>query len=168
MGSRDYHSQDVLEELYYDEGLTQKEIADKFGVAHQTISRWMNRHGINPGIEKGQFDETNGVNFFTTKEGYEIIAAWNKEAKKMEHVKHHRLLACLSNDLCDVSGKHVHHKNDVKWDNRPANLEIMEPTEHLQRHAQTRENDHLLTAGETREMVKSWERNEKGQFAPSE
>jgi transcriptional regulator with XRE-family HTH domain len=168
MGSKPYHDPNTLERLYYEEGLTQKEIADKYGVAHQTISRWMERHDINPGIETGQFDETPGASFFTVKEGYEIIAAWNKETQQMDHVKHHRLLMYVDSTLGELSGQHVHHRNGIKWDNRTENLETRDPTEHIREHAQERDHDQLLTAEESRDMVSSWGRDEKGQFRPEE
>lgn len=168
MGEKPYHDADVLEELYYEEGLNQQEIADKFDVAHQTISTWMNRHDINPGIEAGQFEAGPGVNFFTTKAGYEIIAAWNAETQQMEHVKHHRLLACLNASPGEIAERHVHHENGVKWDNRTGNLDVRNPTAHLSDHARERDTDNLLSPEEAREMAESRLRNEDGQFIPED
>jgi len=164
MGNRGYHDEETLKRLYYDEGLTQKEIANKYGVTHQTISDWMNKLGINPGIEAGQFEDTGKANFFTVKTGYEVVAAWNKDKKQMEHVKLHRLLACLEFGFDKISDNHVHHRNGVKWDNRPENLKVLPPSEHIRNHAKKRENTHLMSPGESREHALKAERDEKGQF----
>jgi hypothetical protein len=34
----------------------------------------------------------------------------------------------------EVKDKVVHHKNDIKWDNRPKNLELMTASEHTTYH----------------------------------
>jgi hypothetical protein len=39
----------VLARLYYDEGLTQGEIADELGCGQKTVSRRMKRYGLAPG-----------------------------------------------------------------------------------------------------------------------
>ena len=44
--SRPYHDEVTLRSLYHDEGLSGIEIADRFGVAAQTIYDWMDKHGI--------------------------------------------------------------------------------------------------------------------------
>lgn len=41
-----YRDEDTLERLYHDEGLDQKDIAERFGVKPNTISEWMSRHDI--------------------------------------------------------------------------------------------------------------------------
>jgi DNA-binding MarR family transcriptional regulator len=41
-----YRNRAVLEELYNEEGLSQSEIAERFGVNQSTISDWMNKHDI--------------------------------------------------------------------------------------------------------------------------
>ncbi len=42
--------------------------------------------------------------------------------------------------------EHVHHKNGLKWDNRPGNLEILTASEHTKTHA--------TTSGLTDEQIK--------------
>ena len=39
----------VLATLYYEEGLTQAEIADRLGTSQRTVGRWMRRYDLNPG-----------------------------------------------------------------------------------------------------------------------
>lgn len=48
---------------------------------------------------------------------------------------HHRLLATLLVDnIEELRGKHVHHNNEIPWDNRLGNLTIMTPGEHNKEH----------------------------------
>jgi hypothetical protein len=46
----------------------------------------------------------------------------------------HRLLAVAEWGVDAVKGKHVHHENGVKWDNRVGNLELLNPSEHAKMH----------------------------------
>lgn len=167
MADKPYHKKETLERCYYEDGMTQKEIADKYDVSHQTISDWMNRHNINPGIEAGQFDKTPGVSFFTSKDGYEIIAAWNAEKQQMEHVKHHRLLMACERAIGDIEGMHVHHMNYIKWDNRTENLEVKDPSEHSSKHAKENAERNFPNSEKLRELAKDRERDEKGRFIPN-
>lgn len=48
-GRPPYQDPETLRRLYYDEGLTQAEIADELGYARRTVSDWMSIHDIAPG-----------------------------------------------------------------------------------------------------------------------
>lgn len=54
-------------------------------------------------------------------------------------VRVHRLLAVSEYGLSELKGKEVHHKNGIKWDNRPENLEIMTKEEHASHHLNNRD-----------------------------
>jgi hypothetical protein len=59
-------------------------------------------------------------------------AQWRNGA--VEHVLVHRLLAVAEYGFDAVAGKHIHHKNGIRWDNRLENLEVLTPSEHAKLH----------------------------------
>lgn len=50
---RPYKDPRALSRLYYHEGLTQAEIAERFDTGSKTISEWMERHDLSPGRGRG-------------------------------------------------------------------------------------------------------------------
>lgn len=46
-----YRDRETLRRLYYDDGLTQDEIADEFGCSRRTIVDWMDRFDLGPGSD---------------------------------------------------------------------------------------------------------------------
>lgn len=75
----------------------------------------------------------NYAQFRTSYRGYEQWRSYNGDGE--DTVKIHRLMATLLVDsIQDLDGMDVHHKNDVSWDNRLENLEVMTPDEHHKHH----------------------------------
>ena len=75
---------------------------------------------------------------------YELRPSTAADGKEDVYVAHHRLLAVvecypstmsLEAILRDLDGKDVHHRNGIKWDNRPSNLEPIDHGEHAKLHA---------------------------------
>lgn len=46
----------------------------------------------------------------------------------------HRLQMVAEHGFEELIGKVVHHKNEIPWDNRPDNLELLSPSEHAMVH----------------------------------
>lgn len=43
-----YRDQEILQEMYWDQGMAQEDIASEFGVDGTTINDWMKEHSIRP------------------------------------------------------------------------------------------------------------------------
>lgn len=140
-----YHDPEVLRELYWGEELTTNDLADIFDVYRSTIVRAMQRAGV-PRRDMSDYDpdeytaaaqkarRVERAELRLSQRGYEYWRSHNGETE--DTVKVHRLLMTLAvDDLDELDGKDVHHRNGVKWDNRLENLELMTPAEHRRHHA---------------------------------
>jgi len=173
MGEHPWHDENVLRELYFEEGLNQYEIADRLGCKQVTIAKWFKKHEIDTGweaVEKLRDEQWLREKYL--EEGlsqYEIadildcgqmsVSRWCKkygiETRKANFEKHgshhfidgyerfssredvlliHRLQMVSEHGFEAVKDKDVHHINEVRWDNRPSNLELKDPSEHMSYH----------------------------------
>lgn len=135
-----------LRRLYYDEGLTQAQIADKIGegVYQAKVSEWMRSFGIGPGKRVDLAADACRVNratYRSQRAGYENWHARYQD--RMERVAVHRLAAVAWFGFNAVRDKDVHHVNGVPWDNRESNLALLSPGEHRSRHADEMERSDL-------------------------
>lgn len=169
-----WHNEDLLRELYFEEGLNQYEIADRLGCEQVTIAKWFGRHDIDTDWEPVDKlrDEDWLREMYLDKElsqheiadrldcGQMSVSRWCKkygiETRKANYEKDgyyhfhdgyeafsncgdfvliHRLQMVAEEGIEAVKGMEVHHKNEVRWDNRPCNLELKEPSEHMRGHA---------------------------------
>jgi len=133
-------TKEIITELYHGEGMTMKEVAAEVNSSAPTIHRRMEEYGIkarnseNPGDRFPDNDETAAVPpSMTMNAGYEYFVDSTEDPQI--RIAHHRILAFVENSLEEVAQNHVHHKNEVKWDNRLENLEVMSPSEHMSYHA---------------------------------
>lgn len=138
--TKPYQDKEVLERLYNEEGLNQREIGEKFGVDRVTILRWMDRLDIET---DDPADPTRPPNhhFFNRPDrpiGNEYERVRTTIDGNMYTVKIHRLLAvaCGKLDSGDLFNKDiiVHHESGHGLDNRPGNLEAMGHGEHTKLH----------------------------------
>lgn len=136
---REFYDKELLERLYWDEGLSQRQIAERFGETQVAVSDVMIELGVNTrGFAEGGWvaKRVNRAYFRTNRDGYEI--AGSRCGDETFRVSIHRLVAVAEYGFEEVSKGVVHHRNEIPWDNRPSNLEVMSDREHKRHHAKTR------------------------------
>lgn len=128
-----YKDEETLRELYHEQELSTYDIAEKFDVVGETIAKWLNKLDIeHPGPDEAK--RVAGCHYRTRKRsGYTFVSAGTSEY--VDAIPIHRLLAVAEYGVDKVDGKVVHHKNEIKWDNRPDNIELMEREKHNSHHA---------------------------------
>ena len=143
-----YNDPEWLYKEYVENEKSGLELADECGVHVDTIYKRLDEHNIDRRSIK---DATNASNKMGWK-GREH-PAWNESIVPLythgrdnyecwvhnwdnsrESVFVHRLLAVSEYGIDAVKDKHVHHKNGIRWDNRPENIELLTISEHTKRH----------------------------------
>lgn len=127
----------TLEQLYHEEELSLREVADRLGCDRKTVWSWMDKFGIE---RRSQRDATRvgRASFWTDSRGYETWSVYDGE--KRQKVRVHTLLAIAAgNDPSDVfSGEiQVHHKKPIPWYNTVDNVEVLSTSEHRAIHNET-------------------------------
>jgi len=129
-----YRDPEFLRQKYEVEGLSQAEIAELCDCTSSTISDWLQRFGIDTRSYAERASDR-PANFSTSVNGYERWQCHGGESNDSVYV--HRLLATLEvEDLSELDGQHVHHKNHCPFDNQPENIEVLSPEQHAKRHAE--------------------------------
>lgn len=133
----DHTDKETLEYLYAEREMTQSEIAEISDVNQPTIGYHIRKHDIET-RDASDYEPVNKkprATFRTRADGgYECWAAWYRPEDKVEVVRVHRLLAVAEYGYDAVVDKHIHHKNEIPWDNRPENITPMENSEHIGLH----------------------------------
>lgn len=134
-GEPRHQQADILRRLYHEEELSQGEIADRLDTSQRAVHRWMEKHDIETRDRVEAMATTKiqrPVPYSVGTRGYPI---WRHSFDYEEdRVTVHRLVAVAEHGVDAVAGMDVHHKNGVKFDNRPQNLEILEHGEHTALH----------------------------------
>lgn len=130
---------EVLEMLYWHEGLSMSRIANRLGVSKRTVQQRFKKYGIdNRGLG---YDGTDGrfqkyASYRTTVNGY---PAWDcSDIDDKEQTFVHQLTAIADGaDPYKVYSDeyHTHHEDGVKWNNSPDNLSVITVAEHMREHA---------------------------------
>ena len=129
-----WKDKDRLEQMYHEKGMSTVEMADKLGCTAGTISYWMNKFNIDT---KKPMHERPPCHTYTNS-GHEVWRTLVDGDQLGVYV--HRLLAVAEFGYNMIEDNDVHHKNNIPWDNRYGNLELIEHKEHTRLHQSNSEN----------------------------
>jgi hypothetical protein len=122
-----YKDEQILEQLYIEDGHTQAEIANFYGIDQSTVHYWLDKHGIEreePDVYRSESDK--GRIQYTIPE-------------EETHFYQYQLNALLDYGVDDVFDPftHVHHLMASPYAvDLPANLRVMNRREHVKSHAE--------------------------------
>jgi transcriptional regulator with XRE-family HTH domain len=121
-----YEDPERLSKLYWNAGMSQKEIAQAFGVSTKQIKSAMTKYDI----QTRRYSKYAPYTYDTN--GY---AQWKTGGKT---VRVHQLLAIAEGyepgKVFSNGEYEIHHQNGVKWDNRPDNIELLTASDHMAQH----------------------------------
>jgi len=138
---------EVLEMLYWQENLSMWEIAQRLSVSETTVYRRMeefgiDRRGIKEAVNNGnRLEQLADYAAYTVKDGYPVWRGNNTSDGFSTTFVHQLLLIAEGADPHKVYSKEYecHHKNEIKWDNRPDNLVLWTREKHSRYHANKRD-----------------------------
>lgn len=141
--ARPYNDPEVLRGLYWGEKMTLQEVADEVGCTDGWVGQKMEEFDI---PRRGELESRAVSNpscqYYTHPRGYVFVAAEHDGTTQKTGV--HQLVAIADGaDPYDIFADDyiVHHKNRVKWDNRPCNLQTMTMSEHGRLHYESGETN---------------------------
>lgn len=147
MSNRQYRNKEWLLEQYTEKKKTTTEMAEQAGVSQSTIVSWMDKHdidrrnsGCRPNNNTPTFISKTG-DFGDLPGGYMIAvsARWDDGETHTSEVRIHQLVAIADGadpyKVFSGGEYHCHHKNEIRWDNRPENIEFLTAAEHGKVHS---------------------------------
>lgn len=150
-GCIDYTDPDDLREAYWGQGMQLSDIVERSEAGGlSTVKYHMNKHGIER-RSQSEINRQRHAGTYMNPDGYVEWVSVNDDGQ--DRLPVHRLIAVAEWGVEAVKDKHVHHKNEIPWDNRPDNLELMDPTDHHSHHSTGESHSQAkLSADDVREI----------------
>lgn len=132
-----YKDGELLRRLYVDEKRSTMEIAEMLDCAPNTVRKYLKKEGVEIRELSDALKLAHGyseyeVPFQTHVTGAEVWRHSYNNESNMVYV--HRLLAVAKFGFDAVADNVVHHESEIRWDNRPGNLELMDHGDHTVHH----------------------------------
>lgn len=133
-----WKDRETLRRYYHERELSCAKTAKHLGCSGATVGRWLKRTDLGVRDLKEatliRYGTRYEVPMNVDRDGVVRWAYWDGEVGRTITV--HRLLAVAKYGLDAVADNAVHHINEVRWDNRPENITLMEHGEHSAHHKQ--------------------------------
>lgn len=125
-----WESKEKLQTEYVEKGKSAEKLSSEWGCDPSTVTNWLKKHNIRV---RDNSEYRQGHATYTVTNGY---GRWREYAgyDRNKSVTVHRLAAVAWFGLNEVNGKHIHHKNGVRWDNREENISLLNQSEHARQH----------------------------------
>jgi len=129
--SKPWHDEETLRLLYIEYQVSSEKMARYWGCDPKTVRNNLERYGVER-RSPGHYQKKTHATYKPGETGY---CYWRDySAENTTPVLVHRLLAVAEYGFEKVMGKHVHHKDGVKWNNQHKNIELKTPQEHAKSH----------------------------------
>lgn len=135
---------ELLEKKYVYDRMSTVKLAEEWGCAANTVRDRLKKFNIpirsrSAAVSAGYGNHPMEVPMHVKSTG---AVRWNysyEDEKRTVFV--HRLLAVAEWGFDAVRDSVVHHENEIRWDNRPANLVLMDHDEHSSHHKKVGDED---------------------------
>lgn len=159
-----YPGPEELRRLYVEEKLSTRDVAERIGVCASTVRRWLAEAGVTTRsiseAKTGQKPAAHTilatvqarrkhvragmpeVGYKVRSDGYVYLSRPDHpDATSSGYVLEHRLVMEQKLGRRLLAHEEPHHKNEVRDDNRPENLELKTKSQHMREHYAEREID---------------------------
>lgn len=134
---RAYRDPDLLHYLHWEKELCYREMANELDCSKRTIRRWMNRLDVEHRTPEEGYRLAQSVNYASythNADGHPMWSVHDPVTQKGKTFTVHRLLAIAEYGTDAVKGTDVHHKNNIPFDNRAENIELVSKSDHAKIH----------------------------------